>query len=1017
VNITSSSNVDYYKVTTNGGFYGYVNYLTYKVNPPSDVAIKRTVAAELQNMQNWYEYYRTRQKTAKSAIGNVINSVTGIKIGIHTLNNNNGINITSTGMRSVDSFRSAILADLYNVGASGGTPLRSNLKEVGDYYSQSGTSSPFEKDADGGSCQQAFTIVMTDGYYNGSSPGVGNADGDKNTSYDGSPYGDTYSNTLADVAMKYYENDLNTSLPNLVPTSAKDPANHQHMVTFAVSFGLTGTLNPDNYPTLSDLPPTGGWPNPDTYVKRIDDLWHSSVNGRGSYVSAKNANQLAATLSSLMQEIQHRSGSGASVAINTEKLEAGAYVYRGSYSSAGWTGDVKAYAINPSDGSLATSYSWSAAAKLNDLTDPSGDRKIFTHNGTRGVSFKYDNLNTSEKQQLGENSTIQKAIIDYIRGGTNLSYRTRSSLLGDIVHSAPVYHNNAIYVGANDGMFHAFKADTGEELFAYIPSFVYDYGYLKSIADPDYEHRYFVDGTAYIEDISSSKTLLISGLGKGGKGYFALNIADPSNFSASDVLWEYPSSSTPSSEIDNLGYTFSKPAVISLEHPVSVGGNSYDKVVIFGNGYDSKNGKAVLYILTLDGKLVKMIDTGYGDSSSKCNGLSTPIAVDIDVDDKADYIYAGDLQGNMWKFDISGKTVSDWKVEFSDGTNPQPLFQAKDSLGNPQPITVKPAAAKHCNSNVKGPIIVFGTGSFNTVSDFSNSTTQSIYAVWDWSEDWKEQKKSNHSIKVEDKYLGYRTSSGYLSNIASNPYFTGAFSKLSLLKQEYLKSSSIDDKYAISSVNEINWFNLDNFIELKNDPSKSYLYGYNLGWYIDLTGHSGERVVADATIRSGIALLISLVPSSSPCKGGGYSISNGFNLCSGKAPSVVGSFKLDADGDGKPDIEVDKNGDGKIDEDLNGDGIRDFLVDTDGDGKLDTIYEGNRSAGYIYDTNEDNKLTTDDFISDLSYAPNIKILADIYYKPGILTGDKYDLLYFGDGQPIKFKLEPHGIVSWRLRNN
>ena len=100
---------------------------------------------------------------------------------------------------------------------------------------------------------------MTDGYYNGNDPAVGNADGDNSSSYDGSPYGDTCSNTLADVAMHYYETDLSTSLINKVPANDVDSNQQQHMVTYSVAFGVTGTLPGTNPNCPANCPwPDGG---------------------------------------------------------------------------------------------------------------------------------------------------------------------------------------------------------------------------------------------------------------------------------------------------------------------------------------------------------------------------------------------------------------------------------------------------------------------------------------------------------------------------------------------------------------------------------------------------------------------------------------------------------------------------------------------------------------------------------------------------------------------------------------
>ena len=949
----SSTGVEYYKIDASG-FYGEIDDFTLVASPPSDVEISRTVAEERQNFANWFTYYKNRQRTAISALAKVIDTVSDIKIGLHAINGGNSVTLSNLGLRQVNNYKTEILEDLYKVRASGGTPLRNGLKAAGEYYSAD--SSPYDSDADGGSCQQAFSIVMTDGYYNGGSPSVGNTDGDNNTDFDGHPYDDTHSNTLADVSMHYYENDLNTNLNDNVHTTLKDTASHQHMVTFTVSFGLTGTINYENYPTVNSFPDDWTWPYPNSDEEKIDDLFHAGVNGRGSYLAAKNAEQLASTLTNLMQEIQSRTGSGASVALNTDTLETDTFLFQGSYNSAGWTGDLKAYSIDQNTGDVADVPTWSAAAKLDALSDPVALRNIFTIADGSGTFFQHSNLTAYQKSTLGADTTEQQDIINYLKGEYNSSFRSRATILGDIVHSAPLYHENTLYVGANDGMIHAFDGDTGDELFAYIPSFAYDYGKLKELADPEYQHRYFVDGTAFVKEISSSKTILVSGLGKGGKGYFALNVNDPENFEASDVLWEYPNTSSTQAELDNMGYSFSKPAVIRTENPVTVNSNTYNEVIIFGNGYDSDTGKAALYILTTDGELVKLISTEYG-SSSVCNGLSTPVAIDDDNNGKADFIYAGDMQGNLWKFDIRSADISDWDVYFEDSSSvPKPLFQAKDASGNPQPITSKPAIMRHCEDS--GYIVVFGTGSFNAVDDFDDSKIQSIYGIWDWSKKWEQLKAEDSTITISDKYYGSFmepvSSKRLLSNIESKTYFSDV--DLTLLSQSITYQG---DKWGTSSSNEINWFNIGDYDDAKSD-GETYVGGEHAGWYLDLDINNGERVIADASIRGGLALMVTLDPSSSPCETGGNSYLRVFNACSGALPD-------------------------------------DIIFDTDDDDDLSDEKANYETLG-------------------LPTHPGSIKLDDIYYKPVALGKGKLDKLYFGNEEYLNISGEARGMSYWRIIN-
>mgnify|MGYP000609175605 FL=1 len=156
---------------------------------------------------------------------------------------------------------------------------------------------------------------MTDGYYNGGEPWSTEKNVDGNN---GSPYADSYSNTLADVAMYFYENDL-ADLADAVPTNERDDATHQHMVTYTIGFGVTGTLDPLAYDFENSIYPT--WPDPDNgNQEKIDDLWHASVNGRGRYLTANNAVELINDMLLILKDIEIFSGSASSVSVNGDEL-------------------------------------------------------------------------------------------------------------------------------------------------------------------------------------------------------------------------------------------------------------------------------------------------------------------------------------------------------------------------------------------------------------------------------------------------------------------------------------------------------------------------------------------------------------------------------------------------------------------------------------------------------------------------------------------------------------------------
>ncbi|KAB2930004.1 MAG: hypothetical protein F9K25_09850 [Candidatus Contendobacter sp.] len=348
---------------------------------------------------------------------------------------------------------------------------------------------------------------------------------------------------------------------------------------------------------------------------------------------------------------------------------------------------------------------------------------------------------------------------DRVRYG---AFRDRAlSVLGDIVHSGTTYvHKDnfgyggdlievggkdsyksyvdgkasnppVVYVGANDGMLHAFNAETdvanggGKELFAYVPAGVYHN--LHRLTDPDYgkSHKFFVDGTPTVGDayLGGWKTYLVGGLRAGGKSIYALDISDPTNFGVANVKWEF-------TDATDLGLTFGQPQIAAV---------SDDQwAAIFGNGYNSDSGKAVLYIVDLSsGAEIKIpVPTNSTSCSSAlpANGLSTPFAFDKDGNGVVDVIYAGDLLGHLWRFD---KSSGSWDV----GNNRKPLFIACSDSGQAQSIIAQPKAAL-----INNKITVYvGTGRYLLAdptdpanplkNDLINTVVQSFYSIVDESDD------------------------------------------------------------------------------------------------------------------------------------------------------------------------------------------------------------------------------------------------------------------------------------------
>ena len=877
--IILNGSINYYAVNNGGAEVVEAGHLQYTTSPPSDVITSRSYVEERQNFANWYSFYRRREFTAKAALGNVLVGLEGVNIGMYSINQSVKQTVLPVKVNDVTDMTFPLLEIIYTMrSVPQGTPLRRGLQSIGRYYHQDDGEtgnigpSPYASAAEGGACQQAFTIMMTDGYYNGNSPYVGNMDGDGDTDFDGGIFGDTYSNTLSDVAMLYYEKDLSNSLENIVPINAFDRAYHQHMVTYGVSFGVIGTFNPEDYPTCPPDCPT--WPEPNTNNRKIDDMWHATVNGRGRYMSAENPQQLITALESLKQDIENRRGSGASITTNALDLRAETVLYQTIYQTDYWSGDLRAYGINQSNGHLNPNYVWSSADEL-EKQDWDTGRKIITYNGQLGIPFRYDSLTLTQKNKINTNAIEAQKMIDFIRGNNSYTrqnggqFRDRQGKLGDLIHSEPVLVNGMIIVGGNDGMFHIFDANTGREKFSYISNHVFHN--LYNLTDFSYHHKYFVDGTAYwkyIKDID--KTYAVCGLGKGGKGYFCLDISPPlmsqittenESYVASNVVkWEYPDSDAPAAtpnEDSDLGYSFSDAYITN---------STIGWVVIFGNGYDSANGKAILYVLdAFTGQLIKKIDTGIGNSTDQCNGMSTPSLVDINADDKVDYVYAGDLLGNLWKFDLRADQIEYWHIAFEDATGkPMPLFQARntDSNYHYQAITCQPEVMRHCVNQKKGYIILFGTGRYLGNTDFEDNRMQTIYGIWDWAEEWEAL-----GITPKDKYYGYlKAPEGFPPTRRMSNFETKEEIKnLTLLEQIQIY---YENGIRILSNYDVDWF----------DPNDGI--GSHVGWLFNLP-ITNERVTQDPILKDGKLLVISQIPSSSPCSAGGTSIFHEMNACDG----------------------------------------------------------------------------------------------------------------------------------------
>jgi type IV pilus assembly protein PilY1 len=544
--------------------------------------------------------------------------------------------------------------------------------------------------------------------------------------------------------------------------------------------------------------------------------------------------------------------------------------------------------VNLNTGELAAAPKWSAADLLTARDVTARPRTLLTYDNSAGVkdgaAFQWASLSSDMKNDLKTNAsggtdsdTIAQARLDYLRGdrsneGTGLFLRERLSMLADLVNSGPVYvgepslnwpdfapfpegaaaysafkNGNAkdrqkiVYAGANDGMLHAFDDDTGEEVFAYIPSIFSSTSAgdgLHYLTEPNYIHKFYTDLTPTLSDIymfGSWHTALIGGLRGGGRGIYALDVTDPTLFNEANakdvVLWEF----SDANDID-LGYTYSRPAIALT--------NAGTWVAIFGNGYnDLGSGEASLFIVDIakgvDGDWqagdYQKISTGVGTTTNR-NGLASPALADLDGNGTVDVVYAGDLEGNLWAFDLQNTSASQWDVAYKSGGNPEPLFITQ---GN-QPITSKPVLSRHPTqpdssspSNAPNVMVFVGSGQYLVDADKTSKTTQSFYGVWD---------KGDSGLTIAD-----------------------------LIQQSF--DTSYSEKV------------------LTNNPVD---YSVDYGWYFNLT-ESGERAVTSPIARADTVFFNSFVPVEDPCSVGGFGYKYAVDMATGGS-SQDPSFDYNNDG-------------------------------------------------------------------------------------------------------------------------
>ncbi|KAF1069352.1 MAG: Type IV pilus biogenesis factor PilY1 [Pseudomonas citronellolis] len=645
-------------------------------------------------------------------------------------------------------------------------------------------------------------------------------------------------------------------------------------------------------------------PSSSTSVTTLQDpLWYAAKYGKtdltdwdadgdgtpDNYFLVSNPSELATQLKTAFDEILQLNSSITAPAVDSSTTDSGSYVYRTTLSTSDWSGDVIKQ-LSTTSGTTTTV--WKASAQLT----PSSRNVLFNSSGTL-KSFLYTNLSTAQKAYLDKaaDGTVDSkgsARVNFIRGTltSDPDFPSRSTLIGDIVNSSPVLVSGAdylsaradalegssnyaayatqqaalpemVYVGANDGMLHAFNASTGAEVFAFVPTTVIpnlniltasDYG-----QDEGTEHHYFVDGTPEVSDVyygGAWHKVLIGTMGAGGREVFALDITTPSS---PTLLWDYTSD-----DDADLGYSVAKPTITRL--------HDGKWVALVPNGYDSGTSKAVLYVVqiqtgTLLAKLTATPTLTTADTpavDSQGNGLSRVYAADVNSDGIADYAYAGDLYGDLWRFDLVDTsasapltaTATDSKFAVSFGGNP--LYVARDASGTRQPITAAPVLVSHPSGT--GYIVAFGTGRYLTTSDKTSTKQQSMYGIWD-------RKTAGEATTTSLTSAKTRSNLQVQTLTATTVGTTAAYTMSSSSVSWYDSSGNTAD----ANVNK--W-----------------------GWYYDFP-NSGERLIYDMTLYGSALVFNSSIPQTGSCEAGLSAVKYGIDPSTGGATNYA---VFDVDGDG-----------------------------------------------------------------------------------------------------------------------
>lgn len=583
-----------------------------------------------------------------------------------------------------------------------------------------------------------------------------------------------------------------------------------HMNFYGITLGAGGDLyNPSANPAqdpYTDASVYGRWPGYTADTRStVDDIWHATVNTRGRYINARTPVEITSAMREILGLAAGGETPSGSVGLTGARVGNGSLTITPAYqvtnNATDWYSTLTAETVSSDSLTGVATFTpiWEASKKLSyagrnirfGKTAASGIVPSLNDFNTANVALAdlcMDSLKNCNTAASGKGSivalTTLAGAVDYLRGdrtGETLAtkpLRKRSSILGDIVNSIPVISSplddygytslggtlassyttylagkrnaaaSRVYIGANDGMLHAFDGTNttagGNEIFAYVPSTAL--GHMGNLLfpynasdknDQVFQHRYYVDGPLVVSDANyggSWKTVLVGTSGAGGRSVFALDVTGGS---LGKVLWEISDQVSDTTIKNSIGHALGKPVIVPVK---DTAGNVKWKA-IFGNGYGSANNKAVLFVVDIDGTAagnVTMIEAEETSPPTNAtgsvlpNGLGNIVVLDrftgtvAGRDGYADTVYAGDQNGAIWKFDLVNPTQQT-----------KPFFIAKSEYNNSAadgPFADRQAilgGIEAASGPGGGVMLYFGTGSFSFQGDPTDRQMQTLYGVLD----------------------------------------------------------------------------------------------------------------------------------------------------------------------------------------------------------------------------------------------------------------------------------------------